>query len=142
MDARRTISLALSFLWISQCVGFTISVVAHFQWMQSSRMFSSRDSNGYDALLNWIAGADDRNSQLSLQLSIGTSKYSGGGQGLFVTTDVARGEVLLIVPETHVISVENAWSDEVLGDAFCYLSDEGGAAGRMASLAGFVGWRC
>jgi hypothetical protein len=64
--------------------------------------------------------------------------YSGGGQGLFVTTNVARGDVLLILPETRVISVEDAWSNEALGDAFCYLSDEGGAAGRMASLAGFV----
>ena len=75
MDATRTKVVAIAFLWISACAGFSLPVVAPFQWSCGSRMLSSRDDD--NALLQWVGAAADR----KLQLSIGTSMYSGGGQG-------------------------------------------------------------
>ena len=118
-----TTFISLWLLSIHPCGGFVFPSKSS----PSSRLFANIDGQ---ALLDWMAHND--------ALSIGPSTYSGGGQGLFVTRDVAQGEVLLTIPESNVISVEDAWQDEELGDAFCFLTDEGGAGGKMASLMGFV----
>lgn len=120
------------FIWLDPCVGFTVAFPV--QWHRSSELYADYP-DGSD-LLDWMVATDDH--VVATVLSIGPSTYSGGGQGLFVTQNVAKGEVLLTIPESNIISVDNAWHDDVWGDAFCYLSDEGGAAGKMASLAGFI----
>lgn len=83
-------------------------------------------------LLDWLA----KEAGVSAPLSIGPSTH-GGGQGLFITKSAEKGDTLFELPEESVISVEDAWQDAELGDSFCYLTDEGGEAGKMACLAGF-----
>lgn len=80
-------------------------------------------------LLDWM--------DASQAVSIAPSEC-GAGQGLFLNHDCAKDDVLFVIPESKVISVEDAWEDDALGEAFSYLSEEGGSGGKMAALAGFV----
>jgi hypothetical protein len=127
--------LGVSVVWLDPCAGFAVTLPIQKNLFPSELCADSTD--GHD-LLAWMMDTDEDVAVAVAVLSIGPSTISGGGQGLFVTQNVAKGEVLLIIPESNIISVDNAWNDAVWGDAFCYLSDEGGAAGKMASLAGFV----
>eukprot|EP00546_Thalassionema_frauenfeldii_P011597 CAMPEP_0178925480 /NCGR_PEP_ID=MMETSP0786-20121207/17938_1 /TAXON_ID=186022 /ORGANISM="Thalassionema frauenfeldii, Strain CCMP 1798" /LENGTH=321 /DNA_ID=CAMNT_0020600371 /DNA_START=281 /DNA_END=1246 /DNA_ORIENTATION=+ len=89
-----------------------------------------------DKLLSWglLENTMPRDS-----VSIGPSTIStSSGNGLFVTKSLQRGETILTVPSDKIISIENAWDDANLGDAFMYLTDVGGPGAKLATLAGFV----
>jgi hypothetical protein len=123
-------------LLLTSCNAFIISPYEFRTgaWKSSRRngvSSGSADGDG-QALLDWLA----QEAGVAAPLSVGPSTH-GGGQGLFVTQSVAKGDILFELPEEVVISVEDAWQDAELGDSFCYLTDEGGQAGKMASLAGF-----
>jgi SET domain len=83
-------------------------------------------------------------TSFSSMVEILPSQIVGGGKGLFLAGQQSkngahRGDILLEIPKSNVLSVDCTWEDDpILADAFWYLSQEGGVAGRMAALAGYV----
>ena len=62
----------------------------------------------------------------------------GHGNGLFVTKSILKHEIIMTIPSNKTISIEDAWEDLEMGDAFMYLTDIGGPGAKLATLAGFV----
>mmetsp|Transcript_7469 Transcript_7469/g.16528 ORF Transcript_7469/g.16528 Transcript_7469/m.16528 type:complete len:415 (-) Transcript_7469:30-1274(-) len=103
-----------------------------------SSAFVSRpvDAAKYDDLVKWIESQDGAlvHDAISIQPSA-----SGSGYGVFVTQDIEEGELLLKIPRSACVTLENALNDEASGKAFAKLIEQAGSAGgNTVCLAGFL----
>eukprot|EP00980_Cylindrotheca_fusiformis_P019373 scaffold6651_cov99-Cylindrotheca_fusiformis.AAC.2 len=90
-------------------------------------------------LLSWALVESSRDGPTTdPAVRIGPSTIGCCGNGLFTTRPIAQDDVIMVIPSEKVISVENAWEDDRLGDKFMYLTDVGGPGAKLATLAGFV----
>ena len=82
-----------------------------------------------DLLVDWATATGS-------SVHIAPSTY--GGTGLFASKSAKVGDVLFVIPSSKCVALSSARSDGDFGQAFDRLSNNGGAGGRKAALAGFL----
>ncbi|CAB9520802.1 Inherit from fuNOG: protein-lysine N-methyltransferase activity [Seminavis robusta] len=96
----------------------------------------SRDTPGssYDLLLDWLrAKGATVNDNLCFQPS-----SRGGGYGAFVTDNVAKGEILVEIPRSACVTLDNVKNDPDSGEVFQKLMTQAGPGGNTVALAGIL----
>ncbi len=79
----------------------------------------------------FLAWCDSSNLTISTKIKIGVG---GLGRGLFATTEIARGEILIAVPLTAMVNIEHAEADEGFQSVMSSMGD----ASELDIMAGFL----
>ena len=88
----------------------------------------------YDAMLEWLkSNGASVNDNLSFRAS-----SRGGGFGVFVTNDVAEGDMLVTIPRKVCVTLDDVKSDPESGEIFELLMKEAGPGGNTVALAGII----
>ena len=88
----------------------------------------------YSRLLEWLkSNGADVNDNLCFQPS-----SRGGGYGAFVTGDVPKDEILVTIPRSLCVTMDDVKSDEESGEIFQKLMTQAGPGGNTVALAGIV----
>lgn len=96
-----------------------------------------RKEGDAERLVEWALSLEDDDECDGPPVTIRPSTI-GDGNGLFTTRSFKKNELIMIIPSEKVITIENAWEDEFLGEEFMFLTDVGGPGAKLATLAGFV----
>ncbi len=95
----------------------------------------------YDDLISWFLSSDAR-SYVSPAIDFRPSTRGGlatGGYGTFARTDLEDGELLLRVPRSCCVTLDDALNDVECGSAFGKLMDAAGPGAGEFSLRRYSG---
>jgi hypothetical protein len=120
------------------------STIAFFALSRESsrldtRCFSSTledkaiEASKYSDLVEWLKSND-----AEINETIEIRKSEGCGFGAFVTSEVAKDELLFTVPRKACFTLEDATGDSSCGEAFTNLIDKAGPGGNTVVMAGYM----
>lgn len=113
-------------------------------YLTKTRLFATEidapTTTKYDDLVNWFIATDEQ-SYISPKLDIRPSTRGGlatGGFGAFASEDLSEGELLLRIPRSCCVTLDDALNDLECGPAFTKLMEQAGPGSETVILAGYL----
>ena len=88
----------------------------------------------YDDLIEWLK---TKGGKVHDKLSLLPSSR-GGGYGAFVTGGIEKGEILMTIPRSACITVDDVKNDPESGEIFKKLMEQAGPGGQTVAIAGVM----
>lgn len=89
----------------------------------------------YNNLMRWFRSKSDK-SYISPKFSIGPSP--AGGYGAFASQDLEKGELLLRIPRTSCLTLDDVFNDVDVGPSFQKLMEQAGPGSDTVIMAGYL----
>lgn len=99
---------------------------------------TTKSQNKYDNLIQWFLSSNEK-SYISPNIAIQQSaRGKASGYGMFAIKDVEEGELLLRIPRSCCVTLDDALTDPECGPAFKAVMDKAGPGSDTVILAGYL----